>query len=82
MTRILTSLSISLGVVPDETKAWKPEIAPQAMVINKNGNMDPANTGPVPSTKCVTAGIFNIGIATIIPTAKPAITPIFKNVDK
>ena len=80
--RISRSLFTSFGVVPDDTKAWKPEIAPQAMVINKNGNIEPANTGPVPSINCVNAGSFISGIAKIIPTAKPAITPIFKKVDK
>ena len=28
---------IILGVVPEETSEWKPEMAPQAIVINKKG---------------------------------------------
>ena len=28
------------GVVPEEISAWKPDTAPQAMVINRNGNKD------------------------------------------
>ena len=31
------SLSIILHVVPVDTSAWKPEMAPQAMVMNANG---------------------------------------------
>ncbi|MCY1425231.1 hypothetical protein D9M71_410150 [compost metagenome] len=73
---------MSFGVVPLDTSAWKPEIAPQAMVINRNGNKLPEKTGPVPSIKWVTAGIFNSGNAMIIPTAKPRMTPILRKVDK
>ena len=40
---------MSFGVVPLETSAWKPEIAPQAMVMNTNGNTLPPKIGPVPS---------------------------------
>ena len=38
----------SLGVVPEETSEWKPEMAAQAMVMKQNGKTGPANTGPVP----------------------------------
>ena len=55
------SRSSSFGVVPDEMSAWKPEIAPQAIVMNANGNSLPANTGPVPSMNCVSAGICSGG---------------------
>src|SRR5919109_1661228 len=44
------SLEIILGVVPEATSAWNPEIAPQAMGMNANGNSLPANTGPSPSS--------------------------------
>ena len=47
--RIWFSFSIIFGVVPDETSEWKPETAPQAMVMNRKGNNWPLNTGPVPS---------------------------------
>ena len=43
------SLSINLGVVPDEMSAWNPEIAPQAIVIKTNGNTLPPKIGPDPS---------------------------------
>ena len=32
------SLSSCLDVVPEETSEWKPEIAPQATVVNSTGN--------------------------------------------
>ena len=55
--RMCDSFSIIFGVVPDEISEWKPETAPQAMVMNRNGNSVPENTGPVPSMKRVVAGI-------------------------
>jgi hypothetical protein len=72
----------SFGVVPEETSAWKPEIAPQAMVMNANGNTLPANTGPVPSVNCVSAGIWSGGNTIRIPTASASTTPIFTNADR
>ncbi|MNJ76637.1 hypothetical protein D3C77_739590 [compost metagenome] len=67
-------------MVPEAISAWKPETAPQAMVINRNGNRVPFQTGPVPSTNCVTAGIFSSGLRITIPIASPTITPIFRKV--
>ena len=37
--------------MPLEISEWKPEIAPQAMVMKQNGKIFPATTGPEPSTK-------------------------------
>ena len=37
---------MSLGVVPLAMSVWKPEIAPQAMVMKQNGNTLPATTRP------------------------------------
>src|SRR3954465_8009970 len=45
------SLVIIFGVVPDEISAWKPEIAPHAIVMKQNGKILPAKIGPVPSVK-------------------------------
>ena len=59
--RACDSRSIIFGVVPDEISAWKPDTAPHAMVMNRNGNSGPENTGPVPSAKRVTACIFSSG---------------------
>ena len=55
------SLSISLGVVPDEISAWKPATAPQAVVMKMNGNRLPDHAGPVPSNNWVTAGMRRAG---------------------
>ena len=47
MSRTCDSFSIIFGVVPEAISAWKPDSAPQAIVMNTNGNSEPANTGPV-----------------------------------
>ena len=36
------------GVVPDAMSEWNPEMAPQAIVMNKNGNSAPGMIGPPP----------------------------------
>ncbi len=46
--RTWLSLATIFGVVPEAISAWKPESAPQAMVMNRNGKSFPANTGPSP----------------------------------
>ena len=62
--------------------AWKPEIAPHAIVMNTNGKTRPANTGPVPSTNRVSAGIWSGGSTMKTPTASAMTTPIFTNADR
>jgi hypothetical protein len=76
------SLSIILGVVPEEISAWNPDTDPQAMVMKRNGNSEPLHTGPVPSTKRVSAGICSCGIATSTATASSAIVPILRKVER
>jgi hypothetical protein len=44
-------------VVPDAMSAWNPLIDPQAIVMKAKGKSAPANTGPEPSVKRVSAGI-------------------------
>ena len=39
----------------------KPDTEPQAMVMNRNGNSEPENTGPLPSMNRVVAGIARGG---------------------
>ncbi len=73
--RASVSREISLGVVPLEMSAWNPLIAPHAMVINANGKMLPANTGPVPSMNLVNAGIWRVGRMKRMPRASTAIVP-------
>ncbi len=68
--------------MPDETSAWKPEIAPQAIVMNAKGNTLPANTGPLPSVNCVSAGMWSGGSEMRMPTASANTTPIFTNAER
>ena len=48
-------------MVPEEISAWKPETAPQAMVMKQNGKILPAKIGPVPSTKRVNGRQLQLG---------------------
>ncbi|CKT49907.1 Uncharacterised protein [Mycobacterium tuberculosis] len=82
MKRAWRSLSSILGVVPEEMSAWKPETAPQAMVMNRNGNRLPDHTGPLPCANCVTAGICSVGITNTMPMASAMMVPIFKKADR
>lgn len=83
MRRTCDSFSMSFGVVPEETSAWKPDKAPQAMVMNRKGNRDPANTGPAPDVaKSLTASARSTGAATTTPTASSAMVPIFMKVER
>ena len=55
------SRSIIFGVVPDAISAWKPEIAPQAMVMKAKGKSGPGMIGPPPPVNWLNAGIFSSG---------------------
>ena len=80
--RTWVSFSSIFGVVPEEISAWKPETAPQAMVMKRNGNNAPENTGPEPSIKWVTAGIRRSGLTITMPKANATIVPIFRKVER
>ena len=68
--RVWLSFSIIFGVVPEQISAWNPDSAPQAMVMNRNGNSEPAKAGSFAfEAKAVTAGTFTAGRAIRIPTA-------------
>ncbi|SLH01649.1 Uncharacterised protein [Mycobacteroides abscessus subsp. abscessus] len=70
-------------MVPEEISAWKPESAPQAMVMNRNGNRLPAKAGPVPLVaNSEIAGAFSTGMVTRMPMASRPMVPIFMNVDR
>jgi hypothetical protein len=69
-----------LGEVPLATRAWNPLIAPQATVMNANGNSFPLKMGPVPSTNRVSAGMCISGRVIRIPAASAAMVPIFRKV--
>src|SRR6476660_3499762 len=73
MKRASASVPISLGVVPEAISAWKPETAPQAMVMKRKGKSAPDQTGPVPSTKWVSAGLSSLGATKIMPIANPSV---------
>ena len=69
------SFSTVFEDVPEETRLWKPETAPQATVTNRMGNIEPREV-----LKLVKAGKFIVGCATRRPTAAPAIIPMNMNV--
>ena len=69
-------------MVPLATMAWKPLIAPQAMVMNAKGKSFPAKTGPLPSMNRVSAGSLSGGSTSRIPTARRRMVPIFMKVER
>jgi len=74
---------IILGVVPEATREWKPEMAPHAIVMNANGNSFPANTGPSPAVaNGVNAGMRSGGrmIRIAAPSARTVV--ILRNVER
>ena len=77
----VSSLS-SFGVVPEEMREWKPEMAPHAIVMKQKGKTLPAKIGPVPSTKRVSAGSWISGRMTTIPSASRATVPSFTKVER
>ena len=74
------SLSSIFDVVPVETSAWNPEMAPHAMVMKTNGNTGPGKIGPPPPRYCENAGACSVGFTIMTPTTSAAIVPIFMNV--
>ena len=64
---------MALEEVPEETREWKPETAPQAIVMKRMGNREwPCTVKP---TK---AGICSTGFATRTPMTPPATMPSSK----
>lgn len=83
MSRTWDSFWISFGVVPEETRAWKPDRAPQAMVMKRKGKREPAKTGPAPVwANSVTDSARRFGAATTTPTAIRAMVPTFMKVER
>ncbi len=62
--------------------AWKPEMAPQAIVMKQNGKSAPAKTGPLPSTKRVSGGIWIVGRTSRIPAASASTTPTLMKAER
>jgi hypothetical protein len=73
------SRSIIFGVVPEAIRAWKPEIAPQAMVMNAKGKTGPGMIGPPPAENAPIAGICRVGFTTITAITRKMMVPIFMN---
>ena len=73
---------IIFGVVPVPIVAWKPESAPQAMVMKRNGITGPPMIGPPPWMNSVMAGMWNVGITKAMPMASAPIVPIFRKVER
>ena len=57
-------------------------MAPQAMVTKAKGKRFPANTGPEPSMKRVSAGMCKVGRSAMMPSANipmvPSLTKVLK----
>jgi hypothetical protein len=66
------SLSSCLAVVPEPTREWKPEMAPQATVMNSTGK---SWLLPVMPPKPVKAGRVMAGCAVKMPTMARRIMP-------
>ena len=62
--------------------AWKPESAPQAIVMKMNGMTGPPTIGPPPWMKSVKAGIWKFGITKAMPMARAPIVPILRKVER
>ena len=74
---------IIFGVVPDATSEWKPEMAPQAIVMNAKGNSLPAKTGPSPAVaNGVSAGIRSGGRMIRIATPSKTTVVILRKVER
>ena len=70
-------------MVPEEIREWKPDSAPQAMVMKTKGNIEPAKTGPSPrEANSVTASIFSVGSAMTTPSASSTMVPTFMKVER
>ena len=70
------------GVVPVEIMQWKPETAPQAMVMKIYGRTGPVMTGPPPAQNWVMAGIWTVGPTMMMPMARAPMVPIFMYVER
>ena len=65
-----------LGLMLLMLGGFSPLMAPQAMVMKRKGKSPPAQTGPLPATNCVSAGMRSGGAMMTMPMASAAIAPI------
>ena len=74
------SLSIIFGVVPERDSAWKPEIAPHAIVMKTNGKSLPGTIGPAAAGELRERRHLQVRVARrCTPTTSSAMVPIFMN---
>ena len=72
-----------MGVVPEATSEWNPEIAPHAIVMKAKGNSFPANTGPSPRVaNGVKAGIRKGGRMKRIAIPSASTVEILRKVER
>jgi hypothetical protein len=74
-------LSIIFGVVPDETRAWKPETEPHMMQMKTKGKMLPWNVGPPSAKTRLTVGHGSAGLAAMVPITSRAMVPILRKLE-
>ncbi|MNC91279.1 hypothetical protein D3C83_75110 [compost metagenome] len=72
-------MSTIFGVVPVPMRAWKPEMAPQAIVMNTKGKSGPGIIGPPPAVNCEKAGACSSGLTMMTPIASRKMVPILVN---
>ena len=71
------SFEIIFELVPLETRLWKPETAPQAIVTKRIGK-----SGWFLTSKPTKAGSSIDGLMTMTPITPAAIMPIRRNIDR
>src|SRR5438132_51517 len=81
MVRMWPSRLTIFGVVPDDTRAWKPETAPHMMQMNTNGKTPPqGNVGPPLRKTGLTAGQGSAGLAVKTATMSRGMVAAMVNV--
>src|SRR5262249_61487141 len=76
------SLSIILGVVPDDTSEWNPEIAPHMTQMKTNGNRLPLNVGPPERNVSLIGGGCEGGVGRITPSTSKGGGASFLKLDR
>ena len=68
--------------MPLEISEWKPEIAPQAIVMKQNGKILPAEDRARAVENCVTAGSWTSGRTDRMPPASRTTVPSLTKVER
>src|SRR5262245_5477823 len=80
--RTYDSFVIIFGVVPLDTRAWKPDTAPHMTQMNTNGKMLPSNVGPPLTKVSFSMGAWRDGLATQTLSTKRATVPILRKLER